>query len=74
MRFTLLCRSLWVLDNRWRSKVIHAGTRQSVSPGDIIVIPPHTAHGFAEITTERIVYTVIRVDPQRLLELSEKAD
>jgi quercetin dioxygenase-like cupin family protein len=54
--------------------VIHAGTRQSVSPGDIIVIPPHTAHGFAEITTERIVYTVIRFDPQRLLELREKAD
>jgi AraC-like ligand binding domain len=50
-------------------KHILGGTRQRVGPGDIIVIPPHTAHGFVEINTERIVYTVIRIDAQRLLEL-----
>lgn len=55
-------------------KVICGGTRRNVGPGDIIVIPPHTAHGFVAITTARIVYTVIRVDSQRLLELRDKAD
>ncbi|MGI8812370.1 MAG: hypothetical protein ACR2IH_07555 [Pyrinomonadaceae bacterium] len=49
-------------------KVIRGGTRQNVGPGDIVVIPPHTAHGFVEITTKRIIYTLIRIDPQRLLE------
>ena len=55
-------------------KVIRGGARQNVGPGDVIIIPPHTAHGFAEITTERIVYTVIRVDSQRLLELRHRPD
>jgi hypothetical protein len=53
-------------------KVIRGGTLQRVGPGDIVVIPPHTAHGFVEISTERIVYTLIRVDSQRLLELREQ--
>ncbi len=55
-------------------KVILGGTRHSVGPGDIIVIPPHTAHGFAEISTKRIVYTLIRIDPQQLLELRGQPD
>jgi len=50
-------------------KAILGGTRREVGPGDIVVIPPHTAHGFVEINTERIVYTLIRIDPQRILEL-----
>ncbi len=50
-------------------KVIVGGTRRDVGPGDIVVIPPHTAHGFVEISTKRIVYTLIRIDPQQVLEL-----
>jgi len=50
-------------------KVIRGGTRHNVGPGDIVVIPPHTPHGFVKITTKRIVYTLIRIDPQRLLNL-----
>ena len=50
-------------------KVILGGTRHDVGPGDIVVIPPHTAHGFVEINTKRIVYTLIRIDPQQVLEL-----
>ena len=50
-------------------KVILGGTSRKVGPGDIVVIPPHTPHGFVEITTPRIVYTLIRIDPQQLLEL-----
>ncbi|MBP9145793.1 MAG: AraC family ligand binding domain-containing protein [Thermoanaerobaculia bacterium] len=55
-------------------KVILGGTRQEVGPGDIVVIPPHTAHGFVEITTEQILYTLIRIDPQQLLELRSKSN
>jgi len=54
--------------------VIVGGTRHRVGPGDIVVIPPHTPHGFVEITSERIVYTLIRVDPQQLLELRSGPD
>ena len=50
-------------------KMIQGGTRHAVGPGDIVVIPPHTPHGFAEINTKRIVYTLIRIDPQRVIEL-----
>lgn len=53
-------------------KAILGGTRHNVGPGDIIVIPPHTPHGFAEIITKRIVYTLIRIDPQQVLELRDK--
>lgn len=55
-------------------KAILGGTRHSVGPGDVVIIPPDTAHGFAEISTERIVYTLIRIDPQRILEERGKAD
>lgn len=55
-------------------KVIRGGTRHNVGPGDVIVIPPHTAHGFIEISTERITYTVLRVDSRRLLETRNRAE
>ena len=52
-------------------RLILGGTRQDVGPGDVVVIPPHTPHGFVEIKTTRIVYTLIRIDPQRVLELKD---
>ena len=52
-----------------QGKGIVGGTRTSVGPGDIVVIPPHTPHGFVEISTKQIVYTIIRVDPKRVLTL-----
>ena len=55
-------------------KVIRDGTRHNVGPGDIVVIPPRTAHGFVEINTKRIVYTLIRIDPEQILELRNKSD
>lgn len=51
---------------------IVGGTRHRVGPGDIVVIPAGTPHGFVEITTPRIVYTLIRIDPKRVLELRSK--
>jgi mannose-6-phosphate isomerase-like protein (cupin superfamily) len=51
---------------------IAGGTSRHVVPGDIVIIPPHIPHGFADITTPRIVYTIIRIDPQKVLELRSR--
>lgn len=51
---------------------IVGGTSRHVGPGDIVIIPPQTPHGFVDITTPRIVYTIIRIDPRRVLELRSK--
>ena len=41
---------------------------QPIREGDIVIIPAGVAHGFSEIT-EPITYMVVRVDPERLVEL-----
>ena len=46
---------------------IVGGASRRVVPGDIVIIPPHTPHGFVDIATPRIVYTIIRIDPHRVL-------
>lgn len=51
---------------------IVGGASRRVISGDIVIIPPHTPHGFVDITTPRIVYTIIRIDPQKVLELRGK--
>ena len=33
----------------------------------MIIIPANTPHTFTEITTDRIVYMVVRVDPKKVL-------
>lgn len=48
-------------------KMITGGTRQRVGPGDVVIIPPNTAHGFVEINSEHITYLLVRVDPHRVL-------
>jgi mannose-6-phosphate isomerase-like protein (cupin superfamily) len=45
-----------------------ADNHQPVGPGDIVIIPAGVAHGFSEIS-EAITYMVVRVDPERLVEL-----
>jgi mannose-6-phosphate isomerase-like protein (cupin superfamily) len=47
---------------------ISGGDRRRVQPGDILVIPPGTAHGFVEIDGQRIVYTLVRIDSDRVLD------
>jgi mannose-6-phosphate isomerase-like protein (cupin superfamily) len=49
-------------------KAISGGVRRAVGPGDVVVIPPHTPHGFVELQSDRIVYLIIRIDPNHLLE------
>ncbi|MGH8201090.1 MAG: hypothetical protein ACREVO_12155 [Steroidobacteraceae bacterium] len=48
-------------------QAIVGGARRRVGPGDIVVIPAGTPHGFLEVTTARIVYTIIRIDPLGVL-------
>jgi mannose-6-phosphate isomerase-like protein (cupin superfamily) len=50
-------------------KHITGGTEYKVGPGDIVVIPPNTPHGFIELTTNTIIYTLIRIDTEKVLEL-----
>jgi mannose-6-phosphate isomerase-like protein (cupin superfamily) len=46
---------------------IEGGVSRKVGAGDIIIVPPNTAHGFSEITTDQIVYSVVRVDSHKVL-------
>jgi mannose-6-phosphate isomerase-like protein (cupin superfamily) len=43
------------------------GKSHQVGPGDMIIIPANTPHTFTEITTDQIVYMVVRVDPKKVL-------
>jgi hypothetical protein len=50
-----------------RGTAIRGGIRREVGPGDIVMIPPHTPHGFAELLTPTITYALVRIDGDRLL-------
>src|SRR6266852_881532 len=41
-------------------KVI-GGQSRNIGPGDVVIIPPNTPHWFTEITSDQIVYLVVRV-------------
>ena len=46
---------------------VRGGVSRKIGPGDVVVIPPNTPHWFTEITTDQIVYLVVRVDPHKVL-------
>jgi hypothetical protein len=46
---------------------VQGGVSRKVGPGDVVVIPPNTPHWFSEITSDQIVYLVVRVDPHKVL-------
>ena len=46
---------------------IQGGVSRRIGPGDVVIIPPNTPHWFSEITTDQIVYLVVRVDPHKIL-------
>ncbi len=50
-------------------KHISGGTQYKVGPGDIIIIPPNTPHGFVKIISNKIVYTLVRMDNEKVLDL-----
>ena len=43
------------------------GTSRKLGPGDVVVIPPNTPHWWTEITTDQVVYLVVRMDPHKVL-------
>jgi mannose-6-phosphate isomerase-like protein (cupin superfamily) len=43
------------------------GQSRRIGPGDVVIIPPNTPHWFTEITSDQIVYLVVRVDPRKVL-------
>ena len=47
---------------------IEGGVSREIGPGDMVIVPAKSPHGFSEIT-ETITYIVVRVDPEQLVEL-----
>ena len=46
---------------------IEAGISRQIGPGDVVIIPPNTPHWFSAVTSDEIVYLVVRVDPKKVL-------
>lgn len=46
---------------------VGGGVSRTLTVGDVVVIPPNTAHWFSEIASDQIVYLVVRVDPNKVL-------
>ena len=47
---------------------IEGGESREIGPGDMLIIPAGSPHGFSEVV-ETITYIVVRVDPDQLVEL-----
>jgi mannose-6-phosphate isomerase-like protein (cupin superfamily) len=47
---------------------IEGGVSRRIKVGDVVIIPPNTPHWFSEIEG-RIVYLVVRMDPEKVVEL-----
>jgi len=50
-----------------RGGPVQNGVSRKIGPGDVVIIPPNTIHWFSEITSNQIVYLVVRVDPHKVL-------
>lgn len=51
-----------------RGTAISGGVTREIGPGDVVVIPPGTAHGFVQLQSQQLRYLVLRVDPHRVLQ------
>jgi mannose-6-phosphate isomerase-like protein (cupin superfamily) len=52
---------------------IQGGVSRDLGPGDVVIIPPNTPHWFSQVTSEQIVYLVVRVDPKKVLQPVSKS-
>lgn len=50
------------------------GVSKKVAAGDVIIIPPNTPHWFSEISSDQIVYLVVRFDPHKALRVMNALD
>ena len=55
------------LSNETATAHLMADLALLIGPGDVVIIPPNTPHWFSEITTDQIVYLVVRVDAHKVL-------
>ena len=46
---------------------IQGGVSRKLGPGDVVIIPPNTPHWYSEITSDQIVYLVVRVESHKIL-------
>jgi mannose-6-phosphate isomerase-like protein (cupin superfamily) len=46
---------------------VQNGVSRKIGPGDVVVIPPNTPHWFSEITSDQIMYLIVRVDSHKVL-------
>lgn len=44
------------------------GKSRKISAGDVVILPPNTAHGWSEVS-EELVYLVVRMDPHKVLKV-----
>jgi mannose-6-phosphate isomerase-like protein (cupin superfamily) len=44
------------------------GRSRKIGPGDVVIVPPNTPHGWSEVT-EELVYLVVRMDPHKVLKV-----
>ena len=54
--------------------ITSGGVSQKVGPGDVIIIPPNTPHWFSDISSDQIVYLVVRMDPHKALRVMNALD
>ena len=47
---------------------IVGGRSRKIGPGDVVIIPPNTAHGWSDVS-EELVYLVVRMDPKKVLKV-----
>jgi mannose-6-phosphate isomerase-like protein (cupin superfamily) len=45
---------------------IIGGQSRKIGPGDVVIVPPNTPHGFSEVY-EEMIYLVVRADPHKVL-------
>jgi mannose-6-phosphate isomerase-like protein (cupin superfamily) len=48
---------------------IQGGVTREIGPGDMVIIPPMTPHWWKQITSDQLVYTVVRIDPHHVLSM-----
>lgn len=46
---------------------IEGGSSQNLGPGDIVIIPANTPHGFVNLAPDGISYVLVRIDPHHVL-------
>ena len=45
---------------------ITGGQSRKIGPGDVVIVPPNTPHGWIDVSDE-LVYLVVRMDPRKVL-------